>query len=75
MSAGYGAGGTLIGQGTYQGLCIPARPIDVPAGTTFVDVQGGLHQSIGLDSTGHVTWGESPGTRACRAAVATAGTG
>ena len=57
---GYGAGGTLIGQGTYQGLCIPARPIDVPAGTTFVDVQGGLHQSIGLDSTGHVwTWGES----------------
>jgi alpha-tubulin suppressor-like RCC1 family protein len=57
---GYGAGGTLIGQGSYQGLCIPARPIDVPAGTTFIDVQGGLHQSIALDSTGHVwTWGES----------------
>jgi alpha-tubulin suppressor-like RCC1 family protein len=57
---GYGGGAGLLGQGTYQGLCIPARPISVPGGTRFLDVQGGLHQSIGLDSTGHVwTWGEA----------------
>ena len=57
---GYGSGAITLGQGPYQGLCIPPRPLDVPSGTTFVDVQGGLHQSMGLDATGHVwTWGEA----------------
>lgn len=56
---GYGGGAGLLGQGTYQGPCIPPRPIDTPAGLEFVDVQGGLHQSMAIDENGHVwTWGE-----------------
>jgi len=53
----YAFGGT-----SYEGVtgsAVPAIPIDVPAGTTFTDGQSGLHQSLGLDSTGHVwTWGD-----------------
>ena len=51
-----------FGATSYEGVmgaAIPAVPIDVPSGTTFVDGQSGLHQSVGLDSTGHVwTWGD-----------------
>jgi hypothetical protein len=55
---GYGGGSGLLGQGTYQGLCIPPRAIDTPAGLKFIDVQGGLHQSMAADVNGHVwTWG------------------
>jgi alpha-tubulin suppressor-like RCC1 family protein len=47
----------------YQGVpgaSLPPVPIDVPAGTTFIDGQSGLHQSLGVDSTGHVwMWGDS----------------
>jgi alpha-tubulin suppressor-like RCC1 family protein len=57
---GYGGGSGLLGQGSYQGTCIPPRPIDTPTGLKFVDVQGGLHQSMAIDENGHVwTWGES----------------
>jgi alpha-tubulin suppressor-like RCC1 family protein len=56
---GYGGGSNLLGQGTYEGVCIPPRPIDTPVGLKFVDVQGGLHQSEAVDVNGHVwTWGE-----------------
>ncbi|HEY1694875.1 MAG TPA: hypothetical protein VGG39_22040 [Polyangiaceae bacterium] len=47
---------------SYQGVkgaSLPPVPIDVPAGTTFIDGQSGLHQSVGADSTGHVwMWGD-----------------
>ena len=57
---GYGGGSGLLGQGTFQGVCIPPRPIVSPPGLKFVDVQGGLHQSEALDQNGHVwTWGEA----------------
>jgi alpha-tubulin suppressor-like RCC1 family protein len=57
---GYGGGAGLEAQGTYQGLCIPPRPIVSPAGVAFANVQGGLHQTMALDTTGHVwTWGET----------------
>jgi alpha-tubulin suppressor-like RCC1 family protein len=57
---GYGANTILEAQGTYQGLCIPPRPIAAPAGVQFTDVQGGLHQTVALDDSGHVwTWGET----------------
>jgi alpha-tubulin suppressor-like RCC1 family protein len=56
---GYGASSTLLAQGSYVGLTIPPRPIDSPAGVTFIAVQGGLHQTMAIDSTNHVwTWGE-----------------
>ncbi len=56
---GYGAGAGLLGQGSYQGICIPPRPIVVPQGLKFIDVQGGLHQSEAVDQNGHVwTWGQ-----------------
>jgi alpha-tubulin suppressor-like RCC1 family protein len=49
---------------SYQGVpgaSLPPVPIDVPAGTTFIDGQSGLHQSLGVDSTGHVwMWGDNP---------------
>ncbi|HEY6461046.1 MAG TPA: hypothetical protein VIY73_12870, partial [Polyangiaceae bacterium] len=49
---------------SYQGVkgaSLPPVPIDVPAGTTFIDGQSGLHQSVGVDSTGHVwMWGDNP---------------
>jgi alpha-tubulin suppressor-like RCC1 family protein len=52
-----------FGDGPYVGLVsggIPATPIDVPAGTTFIDAEAGLHQSLGVDSTNHVwTWGDN----------------
>ena len=56
---GYGASELLLGQGDYHGSCIPPHPIATPPGLKFVDVQGGLHQSMALDEKGHVwTWGQ-----------------
>jgi alpha-tubulin suppressor-like RCC1 family protein len=56
---GYGASSTLLAQGAYMGLTIPPRAIDSPSGVTFIAVQGGLHQTMAIDSTNHVwTWGE-----------------
>jgi alpha-tubulin suppressor-like RCC1 family protein len=57
---GYGASSTLEAQGSYQGLCIPPRPIASPAGVMFAKVVGGLHQTIALDTKGNAwTWGET----------------
>jgi len=56
---GYGGSSLLLAQGTYQGLVIPPRPIDSPAGLKFISVQSGLHQTMAIDATNHVwTWGE-----------------
>ena len=56
---GYGASSTLLGQGSYDGLTIPPRAIASPAGVKFIAVQGGLHQSMAIDTTHHLwTWGE-----------------
>jgi alpha-tubulin suppressor-like RCC1 family protein len=50
-----------FGDTPYEGISgdgVPPQPIDVPAGTSFIDVEGGLHQSVAIDTTGHVwTWG------------------
>jgi alpha-tubulin suppressor-like RCC1 family protein len=55
-----GAGASTLGQGSYQGLCIPPRPIASPAGLKFADVQAGLHQSMAIDENGRCwTWGEA----------------
>jgi alpha-tubulin suppressor-like RCC1 family protein len=54
----YGTGSIENGLGPNAGLAIPARPLAVPEATRFTDVQGGLHQSMAVDTTGRVwTWG------------------
>ena len=58
-----GATAGLSGQGAYDGLVIPPRPIVTPEGLRFVDVRGGRHQSMALDVNGHVwTWGSGETT-------------
>lgn len=53
-----------LGDTDYEGVnnnAVPPAPIaNIPAGTSFTDVAAGLHQGLGLDSTGHVwTWGDN----------------
>jgi alpha-tubulin suppressor-like RCC1 family protein len=54
----YGGSTGTLGLGSYMGLSIPPRAIDTPAGLKFLDVQGGLHQSMAIDENHRVwTWG------------------
>ncbi len=56
----YGGGSATLGLGSYQGISIPPRPIATPAGLKFLDVQGGLHQSMAIDENHKVwTWGDT----------------
>ncbi len=56
----YGGGGATLGLGSYQGVAIPPRAIATPVGLKFLDVQGGLHQSMAIDENHHVwTWGDT----------------
>ena len=55
----YGGGGPTLGLGSYQGVAIPPKAIATPAGLKFLDVQGGLHQSMAIDENHHLwTWGD-----------------
>lgn len=63
----YGVGSPgLLGLGNNPtNIAIPPVAIATPAGLEFVDVQGGMHQSLGLDQNGHVwTWGDAANGRA-----------
>jgi alpha-tubulin suppressor-like RCC1 family protein len=54
----YGAVPENFGLGPFLGIAIPPMKILTPAGLTFLDVQGGLHQSMALDVNHRVwTWG------------------
>jgi len=62
---GYGSPGLLgLGNNPTE-IAIPPVPIATPSGLKFVDVQGGMHQSLALDQNGHVwTWGDAADGRA-----------
>jgi alpha-tubulin suppressor-like RCC1 family protein len=62
--------GVVYGIGTYGGtlgigsinseIALTPTPIAAPAGLLFLDVQGGLHQSLAVDVNGTVwTWGDN----------------
>jgi alpha-tubulin suppressor-like RCC1 family protein len=54
----YGAVPENFGLGSFQGIAVPPMKVLTPAGLTFLDVQGGLHQSMALDVNHRVwTWG------------------
>jgi alpha-tubulin suppressor-like RCC1 family protein len=62
---GYGSPGLLgLGNNPTE-IAIPPAPIATPSGLKFIDVQGGMHQSLALDQNGHVwTWGDAADGRA-----------
>jgi alpha-tubulin suppressor-like RCC1 family protein len=65
-------GGRLAGLGPNGGLGIPPAQLYGTSGVDFIDVAGGLHQSMAIDITGHVwTWGND--TPALQGSGATSG--
>jgi len=61
------SGGQIFALGTASqwlgiagAIAVPPVSIDVPSTARFIDVQGGLHQSLAIDTNGAVwTWGDS----------------